>query len=350
MNPNAALIRHLSASVERCFTEALAGRPIDAVVDFPDYANVGDSAIYLGQLACMKAIGAASPKLVSDFWSYDPRTLERALGDGVIVMTGGGSFGDVWPEAQQRREEILRDFAGHPVVQLPQSIHFGDPERLDRARAALDVHGAVTLLVRDRRSERTARHELDVEATLCPDMAFCLGSLARDGAPTRDVVWLGRGDVESRHRPPPSAAPFVTDWLDEPSTPLGWLARLASAAARQRPTAPIGRRLQRRCFHPLARTRLARGIALLSTGRVAVTDRLHGHILCLLLGIPHVVLDNSYGKLSAFRSTWTAEAVGVEMATDGHDALARVRRLSPCEGRAMRGSGVPSVADRNRGA
>jgi pyruvyl transferase EpsO len=35
-----------------------------------------------------------------------------------------------------------------------------------------------------------------------------------------------------------------------------------------------------------------------------ITDRLHGHILCTLLGIPHCVIDNSYGKIGGFADAW----------------------------------------------
>ena len=45
---------------------------------------------------------------------------------------------------------------------------------------------------------------------------------------------------------------------------------------------------------------------MLSQGRFAITDRLHGHILCLLMGIPHVVLNDRYGKISNFYETWTS--------------------------------------------
>ena len=37
-----------------------------------------------------------------------------------------------------------------------------------------------------------------------------------------------------------------------------------------------------------------------------VTDRLHGHILCTLLNIPHVFLPNSYHKNASFYRHWTA--------------------------------------------
>ena len=58
-------------------------------------------------------------------------------------------------------------------------------------------------------------------------------------------------------------------------------------------------------FDYQARQRMNIGCALLARGSVVVTDRLHGHILSLLLGIPQVVLDNSYGKVRQFHETWT---------------------------------------------
>jgi pyruvyl transferase EpsO len=57
-------------------------------------------------------------------------------------------------------------------------------------------------------------------------------------------------------------------------------------------------------FNQLADRRVRRGCLLLSQGEVVITDRLHAHILCCLMEIPHVVMDNSYGKISNFRKTW----------------------------------------------
>jgi pyruvyl transferase EpsO len=69
-----------------------------------------------------------------------------------------------------------------------------------------------------------------------------------------------------------------------------------------------------------ARARVLRGCGLLSSGRVVITDRLHAHILSLLLGIPHAVLDNSYGKLGRFLEAWTGTAATVHRAASTGDA------------------------------
>ena len=53
-----------------------------------------------------------------------------------------------------------------------------------------------------------------------------------------------------------------------------------------------------------ARQRFQRGIDLLGSARQVITDRMHGHIMCVLIDRPHCVLDNSYGKTSGLISAW----------------------------------------------
>jgi pyruvyl transferase EpsO len=39
--------------------------------------------------------------------------------------------------------------------------------------------------------------------------------------------------------------------------------------------------------------------------RFIITDRLHGHILCVILKIPHIFVANAYHKNEAFYNEWT---------------------------------------------
>ena len=45
-------------------------------------------------------------------------------------------------------------------------------------------------------------------------------------------------------------------------------------------------------------------VRLLSNYDLIITTRLHGHILACLLGIPNILLNNSYGKNKNFYQTW----------------------------------------------
>jgi pyruvyl transferase EpsO len=87
-----------------------------------------------------------------------------------------------------------------------------------------------------------------------------------------------------------------------------YLEELAAVAARFRDRSNARGSLRLARYDAAAGARVARGCRLLSSGRVVITDRLHAHLLCLLLGIPHGVLDNTYGKLARFLDTWTGEA------------------------------------------
>lgn len=321
MRHAADVVAGLQREIEAVLRPLLAEGPVTALVDFPNYPNVGDSAIYLGQLAILRSLGIPAPRFICDFRTYDRRALARAVGDGIILLTGGGSFGDLWPTAQECREDILRAFPRHRVIQLPQTLHFSSAGVLDRARRVVNDHQRFVLLVRDHRSLEMARREFAGEVRLCPDMAFALGMLRRAGPPSQRAVWLSRSDKERAISPRPDAETVVADWLDEPSTLLRRTNYALMGATLRLPPRALWRRLLIATYRPLARQRLERGMALLSAGDVIITDRLHGHILALLLGIPHVLLDDANGKLSSFHETWTYDVSGVRLARDAVEAL-----------------------------
>jgi pyruvyl transferase EpsO len=279
-----------------------------ALIDFPRYANVGDSAIWAGQVQFLASLGIR-PVYTCDQKTYDRRALAKRIGDGTILLTGGGNFGDLYPRHQELREQIISSFPENPIIQLPQSVHFEDRAKLDRARSVYDRHARLTLLLRDRWSLETAATAFDCRTELCPDMAFWLPPLPQPHEPSSEAVWLMRDDDEAI---PTFAdgvpAAVTTDWTHEPRTLAFRLYVWFSGAALRSATAShaLQRPLQG-MQDRVAMGRVARGCAMLGQARVVVTDRLHGHILCALLAIPHVLLDNRYGKNGNFYETWTVE-------------------------------------------
>ena len=79
-------------------------------------------------------------------------------------------------------------------------------------------------------------------------------------------------------------------------------------------------------FTGFARARVALGFAQIDRHKVLVTDRLHGHIMASLFGKPHVVIDNSYGKISNFIETWGMDNVTLR-ATDFAEAHEMAQEL-----------------------
>ena len=231
------------------------------------------------------------------------------------------------------------DFPDVPTIQLPQSIWFTEQHNLDRFAALVARHRNLVLLLRDEDSYTTARRSLTADARLCPDLAFGLGPIPRTSSPTQDIVWLRRSDRESSDT---SSGSRTIDGV----SPVDWamaspreamrgrrgalLLRLNGVLTRGTQRSPSLWRLLAATYEPLALARLAYGCEMLGKGRVVVTDRLHGVVLSLLLGIPVVAVDNINHKVMSFVSTWLTELPGLRVAAD-HESGLQLARLQLAE-------------------
>lgn len=262
-----------------------------ALLDFPFYANIGDSAIWAGSRIWLEEHHGAPPAYVSTTFDLSTARLDRLVPDGPIYIKGGGNFGDLYPAHHRFRFELVRRY-GSRVVHLPQSLHFNSNQAFEDTKE-LSRLGS-NLMVRDHPSFEAAKR-LGFEPKLVPDAAFCIGPQPRIGRPDRDLLVLKRTDREDT-----GDAISGVDWGGE--VPLTWAYAALVSAIRNRRLSKLD------AFDVLTQMRVHRGFSMLSRGRAVATDRLHGHIMSVLLGIPHFVSDNSTGKLTAFGEAWTFAA------------------------------------------
>lgn len=295
------------------------------LLDFPNHENVGDSAIYLGEIAFFAHNLGNRPAIVGTWDNTEWRAIDASSVSDPIFLHGGGNFGDLWTDHQTFREDVLRRFPERRVIQLPQSIHYTDPSLIERTARAIEQHGNFVLLVRDERSYELARSHFRCEVHRCPDMAFYLGPLARPTDAAHPLLLLMRTDhevnagmVEDGGLIPPEAV--RADWLNEP-TNTRRRAKTAAMAAMLASLSFSEMALKERYYAALARARLNRGLRQLASADFVITDRLHAHILSVLLNIPHAVLDNSYGKVSGFMDLWTRDFSGARRANSLSAAL-----------------------------
>ncbi len=319
-----------------------AGEPC-ALLHFPSSANAGDNAIWLGETTYLRRAGARIV-YTCEVATYSRDRLAARLGQGTILLQGGGNLGDLWSAAERLREDVIAAFPDRPIIQLPQTIHFQETANLARARTIFNSHPNLTLLVRDHQSLEVARNEFTASSLLCPDMAFALGPLVRPRRPRRAIVCLLRTDKESMGLSAGRelSALVRSDWRADRPLPrlLSRGIRAATRLVSRQPRALDWAWPTLTGFYDLiAQLRVARGARMLSPARCVVTDRLHGHILCLLLDIPHVVLDNSYGKVRSFYETWTAQSEFVDWADSPTEAmrLATARARQSAASRIARG-------------
>lgn len=304
-----------------------------ALIDFPIHFNVGDAAIWLGELVALRE-GGWEIAYAGSHQDYDPdRVRERIGSGGTVLLHGGGNLGDLYPRHQELRLRVLSDLQDLRVVQLPQTVRFLSDEALEATTGPFAAHPDFTLLARDRESVRIGIERLGCRTDLCPDSAFALGPLERSNPAVSEVLLLARRDFESGLANLPAALPgvLVDDWpLREPLARrlLRAGALRAGRAANRHPAIfPAAAPLAWRGYELVTRGLVRSGAALLSRGETVVTDRLHGHILCLLMGIPHVLIPDRFGKVAAFNSTWSTDTPLIDATDRPGEAIRCARRL-----------------------
>lgn len=338
----------------------LAGVDRVALVGFPDHDNVGDSAIWVGTSDALRALGV-SVGYAATWWSYSAEHLRRAVDGGPVIILGGGNLGDRYLHEQQLRERVLRDHRDRRVIQMPQTVGFADSRFAQRfARLALR-HPHLKLYVRDAES-REMLSQFGVPSTEAPDTAFAMDIHRLHPWPApfpeTSVLWLARTDGECRSPAGEFGAATgvrMLDWPDAMGALEGWpdgsRAAVQETEERMRSgfvQASLGQRALRRALrrtgrekrypatgrstrflgdldafagrlNEMAEYRVARGLGLLASAQVVVTDRLHAHLMSVILGVPSLVYDNIDRKLSRYWETWPPPSA-VATWTDGPES------------------------------
>jgi exopolysaccharide biosynthesis predicted pyruvyltransferase EpsI len=322
----------LRAQISHALDQLIPLNSSCVLVDFPHHGNVGDSAIWLGEIAYLQS-RKCKIKYICDWNNYNQAALKSAVGENPILLHGGGNFGDLYPTHQRLKEKVISNFPDNRIVQLPQSIHFADEANLAKSQACLSLHKDFHFVVRDTTSLKLAQQHYDNPTYLCPDMALMLDlKPLKSQLKTSEVVILSRTDEEkAAHLTAGTGAQLnsvMMDWLDEPEPKHQWLydwshRRLGWGSSRTPPF--ILNKLALGAANAMARQRLARGLDILGQGNVVVTDRLHAIILSWLGGTPVFFVDNNYNKLSNFINTWLKDSPGLVRCASFEDALEQAR-------------------------
>lgn len=339
LEADAQYLRELRELTEMRLREAIgAGREV-ALLDVPNQRNVGDSLIWAGEVAYFRRLGLKLA-YAADIYSYDPEALRRAMPNGTVLLHGGGNFGDLWLGHQEHREQIVRDLVDYRIVQLSQSIYFQSKDRAAVSNEIIGAHPDFTLLIRDSLSMARAAEQLpDVAVEFCHDMALGWDAPAfhQGDEDTDRILVIARADKEQSSGLDHVAEDWIpgakvdrTDWHNSGVEELLWrIARAAAsvchkvAGAQRRGVLPrfgSNGRIIWTALTAINSINIKGGVALYSPTRLVVVDRLHAHVLAVLLGIDHILLDNNYGKLRSIYDDYTGRFSTAHYATDIADA------------------------------
>lgn len=286
------------------------------LMGLPYYTNIGDTLIWDGEIEFLKRL---KKKCVGTCaWNRYPATpIEN---DAVILITGGGYFGDLWRDAWQEVLDFISLNRDKKIIILPQTIYYQSEQLREKDATLLGECPNLTICVRDKVSLELAHRYFKNPSILVPDMAFCMSEkLLRKYSrlePKHRNLLFSRTDKEKPVIPEGVPADAdVHDWLSmEGRRPWQadfergkvWAYRLGRVSKSLREKA-----LEKVYYHIFRRSLTRDGLEQLSSYRRIYTTRLHAMILGTMLGRDVRMIDNKFGKLSSYYDTWLTDCDNV---------------------------------------
>ncbi|MDC1379125.1 polysaccharide pyruvyl transferase family protein [Algibacter sp.] len=281
------------------------------LLNTPEHVNIGDQLIWQGEMDYLTSKGI-KPHYISSLFTFDWREFSK---DTLILLHGGGNFGDLWEGHQEFRLKVVERYKNNKILIFPQSVQYNNQESLLNDAKLFSAHQNLTICARDEFSYKLLREHFNNNILMLPDMAFCssYSRIVRDKNIDRTLL-MKRTDREV-----PSKINYtkynnfeIRDWPSFDNSIINFPLRVVEK---------LNRMFSDNFYKKFNKNRdgdttfglgvhrdkdylVNQGVKFLSEYDLVISTRLHGHILSLLLGIPSIMIDNNYGKNSRFYNTW----------------------------------------------
>lgn len=279
-------------------------------VDYPLHHNIGDLLILLGTIDFFKHNSLNVKSHLSTYNTNIELLSNQITPKTTILCHGGGNFGDIYPVHQNLREQLIKAFPNNRIIILPQTAYFNNANNQDRSQRLFNKHDNVVMFARDTKTHEIFKQFSD-KAYLMPDMAHELyGALPISNTKDGTLYFL-RNDVEKTPLPLNLKQEIQNqdcfDWSDLLTRNDSLIAYTVSKMMK------ANSKIKSNAFDEFifkvwethARFIASKMAKKFSSYEKIVTSRLHGHILSCLVNVPSVIIDNSYGKNTAYYNLWT---------------------------------------------
>ena len=284
-----------------------------AFFGYPTYLNIGDLLIEQGTELFFRSRKYRVRARYSDkyCWQLLQRgRLPKLPHSVIIVLQGGGNFGDLYGMHQPTREALVKAYPGNRIVLLPQTAHFESQEKLRNSAACFRGHNDLHLFARDGRTADLLS-AFSEKVQLCPDMAHMLWDMLPRHSGGNDPLYLMRADDEAGSWQQSIHCPKSLDWKDLCTEQDVFVSKKRIKQWESfNASAPIPLLPTRWYWGRYARRLVGRAVTLFLAHDSVTTSRMHGHILACLLGMPNRLVDNSYGKNRRYFESWTSSVPG----------------------------------------
>lgn len=291
--------------------------------DLPYHYNIGDTLIWEGELSFLEKVQYKC----LDYCSIKTCTFPKLEKNIIILLHGGGNFGDIWRNAQEFRLDVINHYSDNTIILFPQTVYYKDDELMKKDAQIMSEHKKLILCARDQHSYSLLKNNFKNEIYLLPDMAFCISNFYINNScniKNNKDLFVKRIDKEA-------ALCNIEDGLNIDIR--DW-----PTIEKWKPTVSLFGRLKLFLFSVLSVFQeklydhhiyllssvinkyakyilkpflIKEGVFFLHSYNKIYTTRLHAMILASLLGKEVAFLDNYYGKCYNYYSSWLMDVPSI---------------------------------------
>lgn len=286
-----------------------------------DYNNLGDIAITYAQEKFIKENLSKEYKIIkiveSETYQWVKAIRKLQVDDVIITLIGGGNNGSLYEFLEEPRRFILKFLRKYKIVSFPQSVFFEEEYKYKPYKKAFlklcKKCENLTLVAREMNSYNFYKKNCyQNNCLLVPDIVFSLQT---------EFELFGQSDKENK----------VTYILrDDKEKALDLNGQLQVIDC-------INKKIKKQQFLDTCSIKYENDIYRLifdyvdklKTSKLAVTDRLHGMILCYLLKLPCIVINNNNDKIKSTFETWMLHQNYIKM-YDVNSGMEELKSIINC--------------------
>lgn len=287
-------------------------------LDLPYHPNIGDTLIWEGTREFLNTL----PYKCLYYASKDSFRYRQLPKDAIILLHGGGNFGDLYRLHSEFRKKVIKLYPNNKVVILPQSVYYEDMTLLKYDVEFYRSFPNVTICAREQFSFDFLTEHFKNQILLMPDMAFYIDlKKYKVSEDANRVLYLKRTDKELANvgiKEIPVHAE-LHDWptyekhFNEFDTVERFTYRLYKlfrmCGLKDNTLARIDD-YKRNWYYRKKYVQI--GISFLSPYHSIYTTRLHVLILGVLLGKEIYLINNTSGKVINFYKSWLQDISNIK--------------------------------------
>lgn len=294
------------------------------LLDLPYYDNIGDTLIWEGTREFLGKL----PHKCLYYASKDSFRYKKMPLDVVILLQGGGNFGDLYRQHSEFRKKIIFLYPDNKIIILPQSVFYQTNQYVADDARVYSSHKNLYICARELYSFDYLERHFQNKCLLVPDMAFYL-DVAKYRALDNEnrILYLRRKDKELASDTTYLQVPQNAEVHDWPTYEQSFrkaelvektcykIARLMNLLGVRDSYKVKVDDWKRNYFYRKFYVQV--GIDFLSPYSIIYTTRLHVMILGLLLGKKLFLINNSSGKVINYYATWLKGLDNVNVISNG---------------------------------